>query len=197
MRGRLPRSPVPAPWRWGRTRPAAGQGRLVPVGAGILHPENGEDLRCEAGDMGIAVGDLLTLSGQGRFITHMAAGASAAAGIDGAAGIPAVRRGNRGRCFHPAEGVALFRLDDADVRFLPREHPGYKNRHAVQAADAFHFRAEFFRFQAVNLVFLHGYASFPRKFLQLFYQRASEKSTKCRGRIRTGSTTYWKLPEGP
>ena len=177
-------------------RAAAGQGGLVPVGSRMLHAQHGRNLNGYFPDPLKAVPDLQALSFQGGFIAHMAAGTAAAAGINRADGIPAVRGGNGGQSFHPSESIPFFRLDDPDVRFFPRKQSGHKNRHAVQAADAFHLCAEFFRRQAEDLIFLHGKPPFLREILHLFYQRGRQKSTKCRVRKPGEDPTYGKTPGG-
>ena len=143
-----------------RRRAGAGQGGLVPVGPGILHPQGGKHFRLNAPDALKAVPHLLLLRLQGGFVAQMAAGAPAAAGINGAAGILPVRRWKgRGR-FHSAEGIALFSLDDPHVRLLPGKKPGHEDGHAVQPADAFHIRPQVVRGQTEDFIFLHTPASF-------------------------------------
>ena len=140
---------------------AAGQGGFVPVARGMLHAQHRRHVDPDAADPLKAVADLQALGLQRGFIPHMAAAASAAARIHRAPGIAAVRGGDGGRRFHPAEGVPFFRLDDADVRLFPGKQPRHKNRHPVRTADSFHFRAELFRFHPENFIFFHRNAAFP------------------------------------
>ena len=179
---------------------AAGQGGFVSVGIRVFHSKHRRNINGNASDSFKAVPDLLTLPLQRGFVTHVAAGASAAAGPGGTPRIPSIRRGDHGGRFHPAEGIPFFRFHDPDVRFFPGQHSGNKNRHPVQAADAFHVRAEFFGPKTVNLIFLHAAAPFSEKsqfFSDKFYQTIREKSTKCRARFPCRSPTYGKTPERP
>jgi hypothetical protein len=153
-------------------------GDLVAVMKGILHAKSGQGGNLHPADPGKAVGHLLPLGPQRGGIGHMESAAAAAPGIVGAARIPALRGKRRQQLLDPAEGIALFYLNNMDQGLLAGKQPGHEHRQSLMAADALHVRSQPKRGHPDPIIFLHLRRSFKNQdVVELFYQSPAGLST--------------------
>ena len=152
-------------------RAARGQGGLVPVAEGGIHPDHRRHVRFDPGDAPETVFHLLTLRVQGGFIAHMAAAAASAAGIGRAVRNPPVHGCGVRHRFHPAEGIAFFSLHDPDRCGFTGQHAGNEHRHPFVDADALQIRAEAFGGQGEAFVLFHRLRSFHIGFFPIIQGR--------------------------
>ena len=116
---------------------------LIAVAEGMLHAQNGRHFDGKPADARQKILHLLALESERGLVGHVLADAAAAAFIDRAERLGAVRAFFQ-QFFHAAKSVALFRLDDAHQRAFAGKKAGNEYGDALMAADALSILTEGF-----------------------------------------------------
>lgn len=133
---------------------------LIAVAERMLHAENGRHGDGKPADTLKQILYLAALEGKGGFIGHMLADTAAAALIDGAEGLRAVRTFFQ-QFLDAPESIAFFGLDDAHARAFTGEQTGNEHGDAILTANALRVLTEGFAGHFKALVFgEHGHSPY-------------------------------------